>query len=38
MRLRKPLTALYVEISSIANKHFNAYIKGTYLVSTSQKP
>ena len=38
MRLYKPLAALYVEISSVANKHFDAYIKGTYLVPASQKP
>ena len=38
MRLRKPLTALYTEISSVANKHFDAYIKGTYPLPASQKP
>jgi hypothetical protein len=37
-RLRKPLTALCAEISSVANKHFDAYIKGTYPVPASQKP
>jgi len=37
-RLRKPLTALCAEISSVANKHFDAYIKGTYPVLASQKP
>src|SRR5271165_586838 len=37
-RLRKPLAALYAEISSVANKHFDAYIKGTYPVPASQKP
>ncbi|KAI9784976.1 MAG: hypothetical protein M1839_001172, partial [Geoglossum umbratile] len=29
-RLRKPLTALCKKISVVANKHFDAYIKGTY--------
>ena len=37
-RLRKPLTALCAEISSVANKHFDSYIKGTYPVPASQKP
>lgn len=37
-RLRKPLTALCAEMSSIANKHFDAYIKGTYPTPASQKP
>jgi len=31
----KPLAALCAEISSVANKHFNAYIKGTYPVLAS---
>jgi hypothetical protein len=29
-RLRNPLTALCTEISSIANKHFDAFIKGSH--------
>ena len=29
-RLHKPFTVLCTEISSVANKHFDAYIKGTY--------
>jgi hypothetical protein len=29
-RLRNPLTALCIEISSVANKHFDAYIKGSH--------
>ena len=37
-RLCKPLTALCAEISSVANKHFDAYIKGIYPVPASQKP
>ena len=28
--LRKPLTRLYKEVTSIINEHFKAYIKGTY--------
>lgn len=28
--LRKPLTRLCKEVTSIANEHFEAYIKGTY--------
>ncbi|KAI9763316.1 MAG: hypothetical protein M1840_000581, partial [Geoglossum simile] len=28
--LRKPLARLCKEVTSIANKHFEAYIKGTY--------
>jgi hypothetical protein len=28
--LRKPLQALCIEISTIANRHFDSYIKGTY--------
>src|SRR5271168_1736383 len=36
-RLRKPLSMLYTEISNIANKHFDAYLKGTYPALVSQK-
>src|SRR5438045_352190 len=36
--LCKPLTALCTEISSVANRHFDAYIKGAYPVPASQKP
>jgi hypothetical protein len=36
-RYCKPLTALCAEISSVANKHFDTYIKGTYPVPASQK-
>ena len=29
-RLRSPLTALYADISNTANKHFDAFIKGSH--------
>ena len=37
-RLCKLLTALCAEMSSVANKHFDAYIKGAYPAPASQKP
>ena len=36
--LRKPLTRLYKEVTSIINEHFKAYIKGTYPSPTRLGP